>query len=145
MSRIARLVLAAALLAVGAMPASAFFWSHANDADPDSRVPYCDAPGVLSSITHRFAGANRDFYSGIESIDEIDRVRQLALVANRPSPLVRRFCRARVHLSDLSHRTMYYMIEEEAGFVALRDSVEFCIRGLDPWYVHDAKCRTVRP
>ena len=145
MSRIARLVLAAALLALGALPASAFFWGHGNDADPDLHVPACDSPGVFRSITHRFASADRDFYSGIQAIDEIDRVQQLALVANRPSPLVRRFCRARVHLSDRSHRTMYYMIEEEAGFIALSHGVEFCIRGLDPWYVHDAKCRTVRP
>jgi len=48
-------------------------------------------------------------------------------------------------MSDQHTRTMYYLIEEESGFVAWTHDVEFCIQGLDRWRVNDAHCRTVRP
>ena len=145
MIRFVQFILAALLIVASIPPAVAFNWEWRTKLEPEKRVPVCDDPSVHRNIKHRFAWADREYYRGIEKIEVIDRVRQLALVAHRPSPLVRRYCRARVTMSDQHTRTMYYMIEEDAGFVGFTSDVEFCIRGLDRWRVYDAHCRTVRP
>ena len=126
-------------------PASAFDLFKKSTTDPQQRVPTCDDPNVHRKITHRFARADREYYRAIETIESFDHVTEVALVSRRPSPLVRRYCRARVTMSDKHRRTMYFMIEEDTSFVSWTAGVEFCIRGLDRWRVYDRDCRTVRP
>lgn len=145
MIRLAQLIIIAAALTASALPSAAFEFMKSTPGDPETRVPTCDDPGVHRTISGRFADADREYYDGIEAIESFHDVTQVALVAHRPSPLVRRYCRARVAMSDDHTRTMYYMIEEKASFVSWTSGVEFCIRGLDRWRVYDGNCRTVRP
>lgn len=146
MARLLQLLVVTAILSINALPAAAFLdFIDRPRVDPAERLPLCDDPDVHRIIAARFAYADREYYRGIASIDAFDHISETALIADRPSPLARRYCRARVHMSDERTRTMFYMIEEDASFVSWSWGVEFCIRGLDRWRVYDGKCRTVRP
>ncbi len=146
MARLPHLIVVAAILSINSLPAAAFFdLFDRRHVEPNDRLPHCEDSNVHRIIAHRFSYADRDYYRGIDSIDSFDRVTEVALDAGRPSPLARRYCRARVAMSDQRTRTLYYMIEEDASFVSWSWGVEFCIRGLDRWRIYDGRCRTVRP
>ena len=55
-----------------------------------------------------------------------------------------RFCKVPVTLSDHSHRTVYYVTETPMGFAGVGHNMEFCIAGLDAWYVHGSHCSSLR-
>ncbi|PLX38378.1 MAG: cytoplasmic protein [Hyphomicrobiales bacterium] len=131
--------LAAAALAAPASAADYY------GGDYSERIPACDDAKVQSTIASRFAKADREYWREIDAIEAIDAIRQSGYKVDNPSPLARRYCHARVAMSDGRTRTMYYMIEEDAGFVGKCWNVEFCIRGLDRWHIYDPTCRTVRP
>ena len=59
-------------------------------------------------------------------------------------PIGRRYCDARVVLSDGHERTIWYLIEEGQGFAGVGDNVEFCVSGFDRWYVYNGACRVLR-
>ena len=60
------------------------------------------------------------------------------------SPIGRRYCGAKVLLSDGQDRDIWYLIEEGQGFVGIGDNVEFCVSGFDRWYVYNGRCRILR-
>ncbi len=109
----------------------------------------CADEGVLASIRHRFAyGAARVEKRDL-GIVQVDRIREVHVSVDRPSPIPRRWCAAVVTLSDGSRSTLSWVVASGAGFAApglayLTDEVEFCVAGHDPWRVHDGNCRTTR-
>jgi hypothetical protein len=149
---------AAAAIALAAVPASAdelmitdptsWFTFMAKPKPPEQRLPACDASSVESAVRDRIAAAIPSYYDGLE-VREITHVEESALVYE-VSPLVRRYCVARLELSPpqtraIVHQLAYYMIEERTGFVGLTWNVEVCLAGRDKWHVYDGNCRTVRP
>ncbi len=109
----------------------------------------CDDEGVLSRIRHRFAyGAARVEKRDL-GIVGIDRVRQIRAEVDKPSPIARRWCSARVMLSDGTRSTLHWVVAGGVGFAGpglgwIPDDVDFCVTGHDRWRVHDGACRTTR-
>ena len=109
----------------------------------------CADAGVLSSIRHRFAyGAARVEQRDLALV-AVEAIHEVHVSVGRPSPIPRRWCEAKVTLSDGSRSTLTWVITYGAGFAGpglayIPDDVEFCVAGHDPWRVHDGNCRTTR-
>lgn len=106
------------------------------------KVPTCDQDSVLGNIASRYRSVQADLWQTGLSIASVGRVNETAFV---PSQLLdRRFCHARVELSNGRPADVFYLIEERQGFASIGWGVEFCVPGQDPWRVYDGGCRTVR-
>lgn len=114
--------------------------------DSHGVIPACADEKVHKKIKRRFRRHTApNVLQRALAIDAIALPRQSRYVVADPSPLARRYCRARAHFSDNRHRTLYYFIEESTGFVGVKWNVEFCVIGMDPWRVYDGRCRVARP
>lgn len=106
----------------------------------------CAEPYVLLTIARNFAG-NAPVYPGLDAT--IDRIADPRLKRFEPrtqdiSSVERHYCQAVVSLSDGKRRNLWYLVEKNMAFAGLGTHVEFCIGGLDPWYVYGADCRSLR-
>ena len=130
-------VLLAFLIAIGfAVPASA--WNK-------GKLPLCDAPQVLSSVTHKFRYADRrTFHWGVE-IAEIRDIYETPEVIQNTSLIGRRYCRATAWLSNGRAEEVAYLIETKQGFASVTWRVESCLPNYDPWHVYGAWCRSIKP
>lgn len=139
--RIAPVVAAAALaasLAGGAAvtPAEAFTGG-------DFRS--CGEQKILDYMARRFVWTDEHVLQRGLRIEDITHAHENKYRPANDTHLVgRRYCHATAWMNDGSKRTMWYLIEEGMGFAGVRDNVEFCISGLDPWHVYGAWCRSVR-
>lgn len=145
MTRFAKFLLAAvtglnisfAAPAVQAADLSGTYWQ-------DSGV--CAESWVLNKITHRFRHQVRHV-PNLPQVDIIDfrGIRESRYQpASEEWPIGRRYCHARVALSNGHDRTIWYLIEEGQGFASIGDNVEFCVAGFDRWMVYDGGCRILR-
>lgn len=107
--------------------------------------PSCDAPQVLDYIQKRFVWTDTHLLKRGLAINSITQTRR-----NRVSygdqywSIPRLYCHGTAHMNDGKERTIWWLIEGGMGFAGLRDNLEFCISGLDPFKVHGAWCRSVR-
>ncbi|MDO9416049.1 hypothetical protein [Pararhizobium sp.] len=105
----------------------------------------CENPSVLGFITRRFDYKAKHYLYADLAITDISHVGQ-----SRYEPLSetrrtsREYCHAKVSMSDGERRSVWYLIERNWGFAGIGPSVEFCISGLDPWYVYGAQCKSLR-
>ncbi len=106
----------------------------------------CGQAWVLGKITNRF-------HYQVTHVPNLPDVRitdfrsihqHRYLPATEDSPIGRRYCGAKVLLSDGQDRDIWYLIEEGMGFVGIGDNVEFCVSGFDRWYVYNGRCRILR-
>jgi hypothetical protein len=110
----------------------------------DDSVPSCEQSSVIDTIRSKFDTTDaRILHAGL-SLGTIDRITQAYAGQNDPSRYARRYCEARVTLSDGKRSTLYYLLEQNAGFVGVTWNVEFCVLGYEPWHIHDGRCHTVR-
>lgn len=110
----------------------------------EPRLPDCSASSVQSAVTGSVARARKD-YNGGRTILAIDDIKEVAYRVNGISPLARRYCSGRASLSDGSRYSVYYLVEEHAGFVGVSWNVEACLAPLDKWHVYGGQCSTARP
>jgi hypothetical protein len=106
----------------------------------------CSHPRVLARISSRFDHQVRHVPNLPDvRIDGFHRIGQTRyLPAHESRPVDRRYCNARVALSDGRHRTVWYLIEHPWGYAGVGSSVEFCVSGFDRWYVYNGGCRVLR-
>jgi hypothetical protein len=104
----------------------------------------CASPGVLASIRHRFAGAERRQWHRGFVMQSIDNPRGSGHPYAEPGQVKRDYCVADSVMTDGSAWPVYFTVEHGLGFVGIGRDIEFCVLGLDPWHVHDGDCRTVR-
>lgn len=132
---IAPLLLSFFALVAGAVSASAF---------PPAQFPACHDVPVEFRIIRNFNWAERNtWHRGLEML-EVRKMEEKRTVYWRNSPIARRYCVGNARMSDGTHRTVYYLIEDQGGFAGRNWDVEFCVMGLDPWRVYDGYCRAVR-
>jgi hypothetical protein len=110
----------------------------------DESVPACQEGAVLETIRSKFSTADDRVLKAGLGVGTIDRITQVYAGQNDPSHYARRYCEARATLNNGKATRLYYLVEQEAGFVGATWNVEFCLEGLDPWHVHDGRCHTVR-
>lgn len=107
-------------------------------------VPPCDQNSVLGNIASRYRSVQADLWQTGLSISVVRGIYETAYVPANPGLIDRRFCRAKVELSNGRPADVFYLIEERQGFASIGWGVEFCVPGQDPWRVYDGDCRTVR-
>jgi hypothetical protein len=108
-------------------------------------VPPCDDPWALSRITARFAEKEEWFWSSPLKLMRFDNIRQVAFRPWHANTTPRRFCSARVLVSDGRWRPVHYAIIENGGTIGAVWGVDFCVVGLDRNWAYNPRCRMARP
>ncbi len=140
----AALAIAGGLFAGSAVPSAYAIEPILKAVITDRSVPECTSPAVLDTVRGKFAAADAGMIRAGVSIAAVDRIAQEYAGQNDPSPIARRYCVARAALSDGKITTLYYLVEQQAGFVGVTWNVDVCLLGYEPWRVHDGRCHTVR-
>lgn len=113
--------------------------------DYDGDLPVCGDPGVLSTISSRFARKESEYWNTSLEIVSFDRVR---LIAARPwgaDHIPRNFCTARALLNDNSYHDVSYSVAEDLGIIGSGTGVEWCLSGLDRDLAYAPSCQLARP
>ncbi len=108
-------------------------------------VPACDTPAALSMIQDRFATTESRFWSSSLRLSGFDHVKEVAFRPWGPEFQPRRYCSARVHISDGHTSSVYYSIIEDGGFLGLSWGVDWCVVGLDRGWGHPPNCEAALP
>ncbi len=108
-------------------------------------MPGCEDGGVLSTISGRFAGTQREFWNSNLAIGGFDRVREIGFRSNGLSYIPRRYCVARAAMSDQRERTVVYSIGTQLGIIGNSWGVEWCVVGVDPTFAYAPNCEVIRP
>lgn len=126
----------------------------------DAQVAACDDAAVLNRISSRFDWREPTYWNSMLQIKAFDRVRQTHFRPNGYDLIPRRFCTARVLLSNGKHHRLDYNIVEDAGITGWQGSlffglvryptpgsfnVEWCVSGLDRSMVYAPDCLMARP
>lgn len=120
-----------------------FIYGDPTDCPGDETVPLCSSERVVKAA-RKFLKRAHPIYRALE-VTALDHVHEVTDRRFNPSPLVRRYCRARATLENGKHTTAHFFIEEDSGFVGISWSVSVCLDGYDPWRVYDGRCRVARP
>lgn len=107
-------------------------------------LPDCDHAGVLSRVSKNIAISERNVVQSGDPITSLHRISQRKLLENGPRSIAQRFCSATGYTASGKKKSVYYLIEANAGFVGYNYAVETCIMGRDPRKIHGAYCRSVR-
>ncbi|OAP40555.1 hypothetical protein AU381_01185 [Sinorhizobium glycinis] len=108
-------------------------------------IGICDDPSVLGFITRRFDYKAANYLHANLAIAEIREMGQSRFEPRDYTHLVEReYCYATAVMSDGDRRPLWYLIERPWGFAGVGRNIEFCIGGLDPWYVYGAHCSSLR-
>jgi hypothetical protein len=108
-------------------------------------MPACDDSGVLSTISGRFAGTQREFWNSNLAIGGFDRVREIGFRSNGLAYIPRRYCVARAAMSDQKERTVVYAVATQTGIIGNTWGVEWCVVGIDPTFAYAPGCEIIRP
>ena len=145
-----RAAIVLALLAAVAVPAASAGTRSLDDPSVTvgswsrGKVPLCDEPSVIRQISSRYHTANVKTWGNDLAIGSVQRIVQTRWEPANPGLIDRRFCHARVELSNGHPDDLYYLIEERQGIASIGWGVEFCFPNQDPRRVYDGYCRTVR-
>ncbi|MCK3775313.1 hypothetical protein MZK49_01060 [Ensifer sesbaniae] len=105
----------------------------------------CSEASVLGFITSRFEYRAANYLHADLSIAEIRNMGQDRHEFRDETHLVEReYCFATAVMTDGQQRSLYYLIERPWGFAGVGRNIEFCVGGLDPWYVYGAHCASLR-
>jgi hypothetical protein len=108
-------------------------------------IPACDNHGVLDRIVRRFQEKESDYWGSQLQIAQVDRIGETGFRANGPDYIPRRYCLARVLLSDGNMHQLTYWIGEGLGIIGLDYGLEFCVAGVDRNWAYAPNCRAARP
>jgi len=110
-----------------------------------SEAGACRNPAILGFITRNFDHKAANYLKRQIAIAEIRDMRQSRLQLRDDTHRVEReYCRATALTTDGRRRPLWYLIERDWAFAGLGSSVEYCLSGLDPRYVHGAQCASLR-
>ena len=117
-----------------------------------ANLPECDNADVLDRLSSRFEEKESKFWNSDLRIVGYDRVGAYAWRANGRDSIPRRYCAARVLMSNEHHYWANYAIAEDLGIIgfgfgipAYRFGLEWCIAGLDRSWAYGSGCMSVRP
>ena len=113
--------------------------------DYDGDLPACSDPGVLSTISARFARKESEYWNTSLQIVSFDRVQLLAARPWGADHIPRNFCTARALLNDNSYHDVSYSVEQDLGIIGFGTGVEWCLRGLDRDLAYAPACQLARP
>jgi hypothetical protein len=121
---------------------NAWIWGDPTNC-PNRPVPACEAANTVRAALASAARAEAVYR--VPNVADFQNPVEMHETFSNPSPLTRRYCSAHVTLTTGEQTTMYYFVEQDAGFVGLGWAVYSCILGHDRWRVYDGRCRVARP
>ena len=137
--------LALSLGLAGAAQARPLTPAEERDAPYSGIVPPCSDASSLSEIQSHFAQREAEYWhSGLE-IAQFEGVREIGFRSNGLDYIPRRYCQARVLMSDQKERTVDYSIVEAGGSIGYTDGVVWCLVGLDRLDAFSPACKMARP
>lgn len=107
----------------------------------------CTSGWVLKELKVRFHDyLNRYNGGGLELVEIINPRLNYERRRDEEHNVGRQFCHATVRLNDGYKRDMWYLLETPWNFAGIPGiaGLEFCVSGLDPWYVYGKDCSTIR-
>lgn len=144
-----KLAVAVLALALAAPPAQAASFLEMNFwlSGPryDAQLPPCEEPAALNTIAARFAEKEGTFWASPLTLEGFGQVRELAFRPWARDTIPRRFCSARVLVSDGRHTVVYYSIGEDLGFASATWGVDWCVVGYDRNLAYAPRCKMARP
>jgi hypothetical protein len=111
----------------------------------DGVLPACDNSFALGTIASRFAEKEATFWVSPLSIQGFGDVRETAYRPWARDTIPRRFCSARVLVSDGRETVVHYSIGEDTGFAGGAWGVEWCVVGYDRNLAYSPRCKMARP
>lgn len=94
-------------------------------------LPHCASSEVVGYVSSWFESRERTYWNSSLTINAFDKVRETGLRTWGPNYVPRRFCTARVHLSDGKMRRANYFVRESIGVFGNTWEVIWCVTGLD--------------
>ena len=110
----------------------------------DADLPACDDPGVLGTITSRFAQKESGYWNSALEIKSYDRVRETGFRTNGLDYIPRRYCTARATLNNDKRHAVTYWVGDRLGIIGWSYGVEWCVAGLDRNNAFAPECREAR-
>ncbi len=107
-------------------------------------LPACTSSTVLEKIVKRYNKADRNLWQNGVQIDAINGAYEHTVNSYYNSSIARRYCRAKVYLSNGRHYPVYFLIERGMGLAGTGWGVEYCLKGSDRWYAYGGWCRVLR-
>jgi hypothetical protein len=108
-------------------------------------LPTCGDASVFARIQSLFHDRETEFWkSGLEIVN-LERIREIGFRSEGLDYIPRRYCTARVVLSNQAVKPVTYTIVEDQGFIGFGYDVEWCVGGLDRNDAYGGYCRDVRP
>ncbi|MCX7341502.1 MAG: hypothetical protein NT037_13460 [Hyphomicrobiales bacterium] len=103
-------------------------------------LPACASGEVLSEVAGWFASREAFYWGTGLSINAFDKIRETGLRPWGASYVPRRFCSARVHMSDGRLRHVNYFVRESIGHFGNTWEVIWCVTGLDRHRTYAPNC-----
>ncbi len=111
----------------------------------NARIPGCADAGVIGEITGEFARREVEFWNSNLKITGIDKIAETNFRPWGLDFIPRRFCTARVQLSDQRITTVSYSVREALGLIMWTYDVNWCLTGLDRHKTYAPECTMARP
>jgi hypothetical protein len=110
-----------------------------------SSASSCESGAVISFINAGFDRHISTLLADDIAIADIDGAQERRAEKRAGHVMIERhFCHANAQMTDGKTRDLYYLIEKDMGFVGIGDNIEFCVSGLDPYYVYGNHCRSLK-
>ena len=111
----------------------------------NARTPHCGDKFVLKHIKRRTPLETWYTIHKPRYIESFGHPRERQFVPRQGrNQIAQRFCTVTALFSDHKHRKIDYVVETPMGFAGVGHNVTYCIRGIDPWYVHGGHCSALR-
>jgi hypothetical protein len=111
----------------------------------DASIPACTDPGVLYSISEKFAISESRFWNSPLRIVTFERIGETAWRPWGLDYIPRRFCSGIVTISDGARHRIDFSIREDLGFIGASWGTEWCVTGFDNNYAYAPLCKQAQP
>lgn len=111
----------------------------------DADLPACADRDPLGEIRTEFRAREEEFWRTGLDIVTFEEVRETGFRSNGLDYLPRRYCWARVAMSDAKIREVSYSIVRTLGVIGFGYGVEWCVEGLDRFDANAPNCKMARP
>jgi hypothetical protein len=108
-------------------------------------IPACNDWSVISEISRDFWEREQSYWGTPLQILQVEDIHEIAMRANGPTYIPRRYCAARASFNDGVIRGVGYNISEDTGFSGAGWGVTWCVVGLDRNHAFSPKCKMTGP
>jgi len=111
----------------------------------DARLPGCADDAVIGRLVSRFGQKEAIYWHSDLTIVSVDRIRTTHFRPNGLDLIPRRYCQARVVLSNQRVSSVYYSVVEDAGMAGNSFGLHFCVTAYDRNWASAPECKMARP